>query len=229
MTIEQVLRFGLRQRGVPYQWGGTTRAGGFDCSGLVYAAYRRAGYSGIGRTTYDQIRQGTAVGRNQLVPGDIVFPEASHEGLYIGNGMVLEAPHTGGHVQVVPLAEFGFLTARRLVHGGGGIVPPRGIGGVGPSGLPIPSANPGDRLPHPTAGRAAALALLLGLHSPQAAPTSFHPVSPGNVLHNLDQQPQVPGAPQQQPGLAGYLTPSGQTTGQLQSSLDATRQSLLKV
>jgi hypothetical protein len=136
--IERILRFVAHQLGVRYTWGGTTRAGGFDCSGLIYAAYRRAGYSGIGRTTYDQVKQGVAVGKGQLQPGDIVFPEPGHEGLYVGNGMILEAPHTGTTVSLIPLGQFGFWQARRLIRGGGGVVPPPRLGGVSPTGLPVP-------------------------------------------------------------------------------------------
>jgi hypothetical protein len=136
--ILRILRFAGRQIGVPYTWGGTTRAGGFDCSGLIYAAYRRAGYQGIGRTTYDQVKQGVGVGRNQLQPGDIVFPEPGHEGLYVGNGMILEAPHTGDHVKLIPLQQFGFWQARRLIRGGGGVTPPPRLGGVSQTGLPVP-------------------------------------------------------------------------------------------
>jgi NlpC/P60 family len=144
--IQRAIMAALRQRGTPYVWGGSA-PGGFDCSGLVYWAYRHAGYEGIGRTTYDQIKQGHPVySAAQLRPGDIVFPEAGHEGLYIGHGMILEAPHTGDQVKTIPLSSFGFWQARRLLAGGGGIIPPRvGVGGVSQSGLPVPhpSINPG--------------------------------------------------------------------------------------
>lgn len=136
--ISQILRFGAHQLGVPYQWGGTTRATGFDCSGLIWAAYTRAGYQGIGRTTYDQVKQGISVGKNHLQPGDIVFPEPGHEGLYVGNGMILEAPHTGTNVSLIPLSQFGFWQARRLIRGGGGVIPPPKLGGVSQTGLPVP-------------------------------------------------------------------------------------------
>lgn len=137
--IQQAIAAAMRQRGTPYVWGGAAR-GGFDCSGLVYWAYRHAGYSGIGRTTYDQIKQGHPVySASQLRPGDIVFPSAHHEGLYIGHGMVLEAPHTGDVVKTIPLSSFGFWQARRLLAGGGGVIPPRvGVGGVSQNGLPVP-------------------------------------------------------------------------------------------
>lgn len=145
--IMRALRYAYNQQGTPYVYGGAKR-GGFDCSGLVYWAYRKAGYQGIGRTTYDQIRQGRAVGQGQLHPGDIVFSNPHHEGLYIGNGMVVEAPHTGDVVKTITLANFGFYTARRLLGGGGGIIPPRGIAGQDQHGLPVGSNNPGDRMPH---------------------------------------------------------------------------------
>lgn len=146
--ILRALRGAYAQRGTPYVWGGSA-PGGFDCSGLVYWAYRRAGYMNIGRTTYTQINQGKPVAQAHLQPGDIVFPTPHHEGLYIGNGMVLEAPHTGDQVKVIPLSEFGFWQARRLIAGGGGIIPPRGIAGQNGFGLPVGSSNPQDRQPHP--------------------------------------------------------------------------------
>jgi hypothetical protein len=226
-TIEQVLKFVRHQIGVPYQWGGTQRSTGFDCSGLVWRAYTKAGYRGLGRTTYEQVNQGRAVGIHELQPGDIVFPEPGHEGLYAGNGMVIEAPHTGDHVKLIPLSQFGFWKARRLVSGGGGIVPPRGIGGLSAAGLPIPSQNPADRVPHPAAARSAALATLLGLHAPTSEPTSFHLPQASTALQSID----TPDLPNSQPTpLGGMPQLSGQRSpGQLQASLDATRRQLLSV
>lgn len=224
-TIEQVLRFVRHQVGVPYTWGGTQRSTGFDCSGLIWRAYRKAGYTGIGRTTYQQITQGRAVGMHELQPGDIVFPSREHEGIYIGNGQVLEAPHTGDHVKIIPLSQFGFMTARRLVSGGGGVIPPRGIGGLSHAGLPIPSQNPADRVPHPGAARSAALATLLGLHAPTTMPTSFHLPQASTALRSID----TPELPNSQPTLGGIPQLGTRSPGQLQASLDATRRQLLSV
>lgn len=136
-TIQQVIQFEKKQLGEPYKWG-AVGPNAWDCSGIIYAAYRHAGYSGIGRTTYQMIKQGHAVAQGHLLPGDLVFPSTGHVGLYIGNGKVLSSPHTGAFVHITSLQDFGFMTARRLVKGGGGIIPPRGIGGISPSGLPIP-------------------------------------------------------------------------------------------
>lgn len=136
-----ILQFARKQIGQPYVWGGESRAeGGFDCSGIIYAAYKRAGYQGVGRTTYELIKQGVPVSWNQIMPGDIVFPSTHHVGIYLGNGKVLSAPRTGEKVHVSSINDFGGAAAgiRRLINGGGGIVAPKKIAGIAPSGLPKP-------------------------------------------------------------------------------------------
>jgi len=102
--------FAERQLGVPYLWGGTT-ASGYDCSGLIQAAWRAAGID-LPRTTYDQINAGTRINRDQLRPGDLVFSNGlGHVQLYIGHGTVIEAPHTGATVQYSPLPAPGQVDA----------------------------------------------------------------------------------------------------------------------
>lgn len=99
--------------GTPYSWGGGTPSGpsrgfaqgasttGFDCSSLVQHAWAKAGVQ-LPRTTYDQIKVGTAVPSiAQAKPGDLLFPSTGHVQMYLGNGNVIEAPRTGGHVQIV--------------------------------------------------------------------------------------------------------------------------------
>jgi cell wall-associated NlpC family hydrolase len=107
--------------GVNYQWGGTTPAG-FDCSGLIQYVYRALGVN-IPRTTYDQWDAGQAVDPSQLQPGDAVFFTGSdpkdgkpgHEGMYLGNGLFIEAPHSGAQVRVSKLADRSdFVGARRF-------------------------------------------------------------------------------------------------------------------
>lgn len=102
----------MAQVGKPYVWGGTG-PNGFDCSGLVYAAYKAAGYSAIMRTTYQQVLQGSLVAQKDLAPGDLVFPDIGHVQIYVGGGQIVEAPHSGANVRVVNM--WGFWTARRLV------------------------------------------------------------------------------------------------------------------
>lgn len=88
--------------GTPYVWGGSSPAG-FDCSGLVQYVYSKYGVN-LPRTTYDQVHSGTQVSDGNAMPGDLVFygdPGAPHHvGIYLGNGMMLDAPHTGAKVQV---------------------------------------------------------------------------------------------------------------------------------
>jgi cell wall-associated NlpC family hydrolase len=86
-----------RYLGVPYVWGGTDPSTGLDCSGLVQRVYRDLGYS-LPRVAADQARVGTAVpGLAQAQPGDILAfgSPAHHVGIYVGNGMMIDAPHTG--------------------------------------------------------------------------------------------------------------------------------------
>jgi cell wall-associated NlpC family hydrolase len=108
------IAFALAQQGKPYVSGGTG-PGSYDCSGLTQAAYSAAGIS-IGRTTWDQVTDGTAVSESQLRPGDLVFfySGISHVGIYLGNGQVVHAPHTGGVVEIAPMSWMPFAAARRI-------------------------------------------------------------------------------------------------------------------
>ncbi|WP_329175447.1 C40 family peptidase [Streptomyces sp. NBC_01477] len=108
------ISFALAQRGKPYVYG-ATGPGSYDCSGLTGAAYRAAGVT-LGRTTYDQAKQGVAVSKADLRPGDLVFfySGLSHVGIYLGNGQIVHAPHTGAFVEVAPLSWMPFATARRV-------------------------------------------------------------------------------------------------------------------
>lgn len=108
------IKFALAQRGKPYVYG-ATGPGSYDCSGLTQAAYKAAGVT-IGRTTYDQAKDGVAVSKADLQPGDLVFfySGLSHVGIYLGNGQIVHAPHTGAFVEVAPLSWMPFATARRV-------------------------------------------------------------------------------------------------------------------
>ncbi|MFG3510627.1 C40 family peptidase [Streptomyces sp. NPDC047821] len=82
--------FARDRLGTPYVWGGTGR-GGYDCSGLVQAAWRSAGVT-LPRTTYEQVHAGTRVRRAALRPGDLVFTHGlGHVQMYAGDGRVVEA------------------------------------------------------------------------------------------------------------------------------------------
>lgn len=115
MTAADVaIAFALAQRGKPYRWA-TAGPDTYDCSGLTYASYRSAGVK-IGRVTYTQINDGVGVAKADLLPGDLVFPEPTHVQLYIGNGMIVESPHTGAVVRVAKLSMF--WRARRVAEPG---------------------------------------------------------------------------------------------------------------
>jgi cell wall-associated NlpC family hydrolase len=113
-----VLAFAKTQLGQPYVWGGESRKeGGFDCSGLIQAAYASIGIN-IPRVTFDQMKGGKKVAWANLRPGDLVFANGgNHVVLYVGNGQVIAAPHTGAKVRYQPLNDFksSFTTARRYL------------------------------------------------------------------------------------------------------------------
>jgi peptidoglycan DL-endopeptidase CwlO len=102
-----VVKETMKYLGIPYVWAGATPAGGFDCSGLVLYVYAKFGVAFPHAATM-QARMGTPVPFDQLQPADLVFfgtPSFYHHvGIYIGNGLFIEAPHTGDVVKVSELA-----------------------------------------------------------------------------------------------------------------------------
>ncbi|MGR6914616.1 NlpC/P60 family protein [[Actinomadura] parvosata] len=96
--VAKILQFALAQRGKPYLWGGTG-PDAFDCSGVIYAAYKAAGLK-IPRTTFTQWPFGVKVLEGEEQPGDLVFFNAGpgtspdspgHVGLVVSKGKMLEA------------------------------------------------------------------------------------------------------------------------------------------
>jgi cell wall-associated NlpC family hydrolase len=109
----KVLAFARKQLGKPYVWG-ATGPGSYDCSGLTQDAYKAAGIS-LPRTTWDQVKAGQNVSKSQLRPGDLVFfySDISHVGIYVGNGMILHAPHPGANVRYESMSVMPFHSAVR--------------------------------------------------------------------------------------------------------------------
>lgn len=109
----EAVGYAVRQIGKPYVWG-AEGPGSFDCSGLTSQAWASAGRV-IPRTSQEQWRQLTRVPMNALRPGDLVvyFPKATHVALYIGNGLVVQAPRPGTSVKVSPVASNPVLGAVR--------------------------------------------------------------------------------------------------------------------
>lgn len=100
----------LAQRAVPYVWGGTS-ANGVDCSGLLYFAYRAAGINIPRYRAIDYASIGQAVPDvGSARPGDVIYYDnpgttTDHVGMYIGNGLMVQAPQTGDHVRVTPVGK----------------------------------------------------------------------------------------------------------------------------
>ena len=111
----RALRWALSKHGDPYVWGAAGPSS-FDCSGLVLWAYAKVGIS-LPHFTGDQWNMGVHVGRNQLEPGDLVFfyQDIGHVGLYIGNGLMVDAPDFGEDVQVQPVMWNVYVGAVRIV------------------------------------------------------------------------------------------------------------------
>lgn len=105
-AARHAVRMALSFVGTPYVWGGATPAG-FDCSGLVVYVFGAAVPS-LPRTTYDQVHAGVAVPPDAATAGDLVFfyhadGTVGHVGIYLGDGRMVHAPHTGDVVRVTSL------------------------------------------------------------------------------------------------------------------------------
>jgi cell wall-associated NlpC family hydrolase len=118
---ERAARIALRAVGVPYQWGGTSPASGFDCSGLVYWAYGRLGIA-VPHSSYALYSEGRGIARSKAKAGDVlVFSGLGHVGLYVGRGRMVHAPHSGARVEVVKLGSSHYsgqiVSVRRIARG----------------------------------------------------------------------------------------------------------------
>ncbi len=100
-TTGVALQWAFAELGKPYVWG-ATGPNSFDCSGLTQFVWRQAGVS-IPRVAADQYQWTIPVPLSQLLPGDLVFygkTDIHHVGIYIGDGLMINAPYTGTVVQV---------------------------------------------------------------------------------------------------------------------------------
>ena len=110
---QTALAWARKQLGKPYVFGATGPKS-FDCSGLTLGAWKAAGVS-INRTSQAQFRNGKAVSKSELQPGDLVFYYGgiSHVAMYVGNGTIIHAPHPGSSVKYAKLDSMPFAGARR--------------------------------------------------------------------------------------------------------------------
>ncbi|MGW3985993.1 NlpC/P60 family protein [Streptomyces sp. NPDC004830] len=109
----RAVRYAVRQLGKPYEWGAEGPRS-YDCSGLTSRAWAAAGRA-VPRTSQEQWKRLERVPLNRLRPGDLVvyFPEATHVAVYLGDGMVVQAPRPGAEVKVSPIAANPVLGAVR--------------------------------------------------------------------------------------------------------------------
>lgn len=125
--VREAIRWGLGQLGTPYQWGGSCTdahgedpMGRCDCSSLMQASYKAGGIK-LSRTTYTQVKEGEAVSPKRVKAGDLLFTRGTaarpeHVGMYIGHGLILQAPRTGDVTKITRLADWrpSILAARRI-------------------------------------------------------------------------------------------------------------------
>ncbi|WP_405114568.1 C40 family peptidase [Micromonospora sp. NBC_01405] len=117
------VRYALAQLGDPYVWS-EEGPDAFDCSGLMWAAYRSAGYRQLPRVSRDQYyaTRGRAVSQGALLPGDLLFFASGsswttihHVGMYIGGGKMVQAPTTGQTVKISTVGWSRLYAATRVV------------------------------------------------------------------------------------------------------------------
>lgn len=137
-TARAAVAYAMDQLGDPYLWAaeGPDR---FDCSGLVWAAYRSAGYHNLPRVSRDQYyaTRHRTVPRTGLLPGDLLFfasgsswTSIHHIGMYIGGGRMIHAPSSGDVVKISTVTWSRLYAATRV------------IGGVPASTTPTPTLTP---------------------------------------------------------------------------------------
>ncbi|MFD3563502.1 C40 family peptidase [Streptomyces sp. NPDC058686] len=121
----KAIEWAMHQLGTLYQWGGSCTdshgpdpMGRCDCSSLMQQAYAHADVK-LTRTTYTQVNEGKAVSPKALQPGDLIFSRGTaarpeHVGLYMGEGLVIEAPRTSKPVRITPIKDWDVLAVRRV-------------------------------------------------------------------------------------------------------------------
>jgi peptidoglycan DL-endopeptidase CwlO len=107
------VQFAMAQIGKPYVYG-AAGPDAYDCSGLTMAAWGAAGV-GLSHSAAAQYGEGTHISPSQLQPGDLVFyySPISHVGMYIGNGMIVNAENPSAGILVAPLYSMPFVGAVR--------------------------------------------------------------------------------------------------------------------
>jgi len=130
--------------GIPYVWGGTNPKTGLDCSGLVQLVYHNLGVA-LPRVSYQQAREGTAVpSLAQAKPGDLLAfgSPVHHIAIYIGDGKMIEAPHTGEDVRISKVYETPTAIRRIIPSGSTGTSTVAGADPAGAAGAGLRAGTP---------------------------------------------------------------------------------------
>lgn len=105
-AAQKLLNLAYEKQGCPYIWG-AEGDNAFDCSGFTMWTYKNALGINIPRVSRDQAQTGREVDRSSLEAGDLVFfatgespTRISHVGIYVGDGKMIHAPHTGSYVKI---------------------------------------------------------------------------------------------------------------------------------
>ncbi|MEV6691025.1 C40 family peptidase [Micromonospora sp. NPDC051196] len=177
-TALAALAYARRQLGDPYVWG-ATGPNSFDCSGLVWSAYRSAGYYKLPRVARDQYyaTRSRTVSRSALLPGDLVFFASGsswrtihHMGMYVGNGKMIHAPTSGDVVKISTVRWSRLYAATRVV----GAVPAPAVTPT-PSQPPTPKPTP---KPTPTTPRPTPTPTPTPTTTPRPTPTPTPSTTP---------------------------------------------------
>jgi hypothetical protein len=121
LTRQKILAAALSRVGVPYVWG-AVGPNSFDCSGLVQWSFRQAGIA-MPRVAAEQFLTGDHIPLADAQPGDLLFwtydptdpTYVDHVAIYLGNGMMVVAPHTGTDVQIAPVPTNDFAGAVEVI------------------------------------------------------------------------------------------------------------------
>lgn len=119
-ALSSLLGYAEGYMGTAYVWGGTSPDPGFDCSGFTQYVFRHIGVN-LERTSQEQYLEGAPVAENNLQPGDLIFfstytSGASHVGISIGNGLMVDAEADGVIIDNITNAYWAprYLGARRI-------------------------------------------------------------------------------------------------------------------
>lgn len=109
---QEVVDFAMQFVGNPYVWGGTSLTNGADCSGFVKAVYAHFGI-GLPHSSSALRGVGRGVSYNEAMPGDVICYQG-HVGIYMGNGMIVNAIDDAHGIGVSSATYSGIITVRRL-------------------------------------------------------------------------------------------------------------------